>query len=113
MISNPIILEGIPYNKELASKKGIEYDVFDEVVIDHRYVVVDHDEGRTEFPHKCIWDNSDCATCTENEDYDWERVRISPVTSKQVFEFRRTKHLTRGAVWSNWYDYSYAITPAK
>lgn len=98
-----MIIQNIDYDKQLDSKNGVYYDINGNLVIDESRVVVEQQSEEYYFPHDCIWNSSDCATCTENRDYTKEVMRISPLTSKETFIFERIKEHLRGHIFTDWY----------
>lgn len=62
--------------------------------------------------HDCN-SNGVCNRCANNNNFDREVIVIRVPRKNKTFSFVRTISHKLGSIWSNWYDNSYAITPAK
>lgn len=105
--------EELPYNKELDSQIGINYANNGKSI---RYSSVDVEIDSWIEEHNDVHEcesHGDCVRCANNNGFDSEFIEIHIVRKNKTFSFVRHKSHQLGGVWSNWYDNSYAITPAK
>lgn len=113
MIRNEYINEELPFNREMNEVIGIDYANDGKTVrIDPIRCDIENWVETHEDVHDCIG-NGQCERCANNNGFDSEYIEIRVKKPNKTFSFVRHKSHKLGGCWSNWYDNSYAITPAK
>lgn len=116
MIGYKYINEPLPHNKEMANEIGIDYANdgksirYDPVRVEKDSWTIDYQRVHKPCNNPQEWD---CQRCSENDGYDEETIVIRVKRNKHTYMFTRTRGHQIGSTWSNWYDESYSITPAK